>query len=143
MKKLFLMLFAILPLLTYAYDWERVSLSGGAEVVSDYNWRGQNIGGLSIQPYVEFSTYGFNIGAWGSVGSGTYDDFNQLVPELDLYLSYTTPDEHFTLGLTHYYYFDGPFFGGGYKLDELGSSQSEISIPDHCRRQFLSAPQGR
>ena len=43
----------------------------------------------------------------GSVGSGTYDDFNQLVPELDLYLSYTTPDEHFTLGLTHYYYFDG------------------------------------
>lgn len=128
MKKLFLMLFAILPLFTYAYDWERVSLSGGAEVVSDYNWRGQNIGGLSIQPYVEFSTYGFNIGAWGSVGSGSYDDFNQLVPELDLYLSYTTPDEHFTLGLTHYYYFDGPFFGGGYKLDELGSSQSEISI---------------
>ena len=131
MKKLFLILFAIIPLFANAYDWEHVSLSGGAEVVSDYNWRGQNIGGLSIQPYVEFSTYGFNIGAWGSVGSGTYDDFNQLVPELDLYLSYTTPDEHFTLGLTHYYYFDGPFFGGGYeniKDNEREYAQSEISI---------------
>lgn len=131
MKKLFLILFAIIPLFANAYDWEHVSLSGGAEVVSDYNWRGQNIGGLSIQPYVEFSTYGFNIGAWGSVGSGTYDDFNQLVPELDLYLSYTTPDEHFTLGLTHYYYFDGPFFGVNYENIEdkdRDYAQSEISV---------------
>ena len=128
MKKLLILLLAILPLFAKAYDWEHVSLSGGAEVVSDYNWRGQNIGGLSVQPYVEFSAYGFNIGAWGSVGSGSYTEFKQLVPELDLYVSYTSPDEHFTLGLTHYYYFDGSFFGGGYNLDNLGSSQSEISI---------------
>ena len=62
------------------------------------------------------------------LGSGPYDDFNQLVPELDLSFSYTSPDGHFTLGLTHYYYFDGPFFGGSYELDNLGSSQSEISV---------------
>lgn len=128
MKKLFLILFAILPMFVSAYDWEHVSLSGGAEVVSDYYWRGQHTSGLTIQPYVEVSSYGFTLGAWGNVGAGPYNDFNQLIPELDLYLSYTSPDEHFTLGLTHYYYFEGPFFGGSYVLDNLSSSQSEISV---------------
>jgi hypothetical protein len=129
MRKFILCLSLILfSNITYAYDWEKVSLSGGVDVVTDYNWRGQHLGGLSLQPYVDFGFYGFNLGAWASVGSGSYDDFNQLVPELDLSLTYTTPDEHFTLGLTHYYYFDGPFFGGSYELDNLGSSQSEISV---------------
>jgi hypothetical protein len=126
-KSLILCLFLALTQFTYAYDWENCSLSAGVEVVTNYNWRGQNIGGLSTQPWVEFSAYGFNIGAWGSVGSGPHDDFNQFIPELDLSFSYTSPDEHFTLGLTHYYYFDGPFFGGNYK-DNLGTSQSEISV---------------
>ena len=81
-----------------------------------------------MQPYVDFSFYGFNIGAWASVGSGPYDDFNQFVPELDLSLTYTTPDEHFTLGLTHYYYVDSPFFGMNYNKNEIGTSQSEISL---------------
>jgi hypothetical protein len=129
MKK-FVLFIAVLfsALSAKAYEWENVSLSVGAEVVSDYNWRGQNISGLSIQPYVDFGFYGFNLGAWASVGSGPYDDFNQLIPELDLSFSYTSPCDHFTLGLTHYYYFDGPFFGGSYELDNLGSSQSEISV---------------
>lgn len=129
MRKFILCLSLILfSNIIYAYDWEKVSLSGGVDVVTDYNWRGQHLGGLSLQPYVDFGFYGFNIGAWASVGSGPYDDFNQLVPELDLSLTYTTPDGHFALGLTHYYYFDDPFFGGGYELDNLGSSQSEISV---------------
>lgn len=128
MKKIILYILLIISSVTYAYDWENVSLSTGTEIFTDYNWRGQHLGGLSVQPFVDFEFYGFNLGAWVSVGSGPYDDFNQLIPELDLSLSYTSPDEHFTLGFTHYYYFDGPFFGGGYELDNLGSSQSEISI---------------
>lgn len=127
MRKIILCLLLAISSLTYAYDWEKCSLSGGVEVVSDYNWRGTNIGGLAAQPWIEFSSYGFNLGAWSSLGAGPYDDFAQFIPELDLYLSYTSPDGHFTLGLTHYYYFDGPFFGG-YELDHLGSSQSEILV---------------
>lgn len=129
MKKIVLFIAVLFSALSVkAYDWENVSLSAGTEIVTDYNWRGQHLGGLSVQPYVDFGFYGFNLGAWASVGSGPYDDFNQLVPELDLSFSYTSPDGHFTLGLTHYYYFDGPFFGGSYELDNLGSSQSEISV---------------
>lgn len=127
-KSLILCLFLALTQFTYSYDWEHCSLSGGIEVVSNYNWRGTNVGGLSSQPWVEFSSYGFNIGAYGSVGSGTHDSINQFIPELDLYLSYTSPDGHFTLGLTHYYYFDGPFFGMNYNKNEIGTSQSEISL---------------
>lgn len=129
MKKIVLFIAVLFSALTAnAYDWEKVSLSGGVDVFSEYHWRGTVSSGLSAQPWIEFSSYGFNVGAWFNVGSGPYDDFNQFIPELDLYLSYTSPDGHFTLGLTHYYYFDGPFFGGGYELDNLGSSQSEISV---------------
>lgn len=129
MKKLLLLIAILFSTLTVkAYDWEHVSLSTGAELFTEYHWRGTNSEGPVLQPYVEFSTYGFNLGAWFSLGAGPYTAFNEFIPEMDLYLSYTSPDGHFTLGLTHYYYFDGPFFGGGYELDNLGSSQSEISV---------------
>ena len=132
MRKIILCLLLITSSFTYAYTFEgtenSVSLSGGVEVVSDYNWRGTNVGGLSVQPWIELNVLGFKYGMWSSLGAGPYDDFTQFIPELDLYLSYTSPDGHFTLGLTHYYYFDGPFFGGGYELDKLGSSQSEILV---------------
>ena len=135
MKKIVLFIAVLFSALSVkAYDWENVSLSAGTEIVTDYNWRGQHLGGLSIQPQVDFGFYGFNFGAWVSVGSGPYDDFNQLIPELDLSFSYTSPDGHFTLGLTHYYYFDGPFFGGSYEnieditYNEREYSQSEISV---------------
>ena len=141
MKKLLLLIAILFSTLTVkAYDWEHVSLSGGVETFTEYHWRGTNSETPVLQPYVEFSTYGFNLGAWFSLGVG-YDTTNiivdnttittvnnLLIPEMDLYLSYTSPDGHFTLGLTHYYYFDGPFFGGGYERDNLGSSQSEISV---------------
>lgn len=133
MKKIVLFIAVLFSALSVkAYDWEKVSLSGGVETFTEYHWRGTNSESPVLQPYVEFSTYGFNLGAWFSIGSG-YDATDSIVnkfinPEMDLYLSYTSPDEHFTLVLTHYYYFDGPFFGGSYELDNLGSSQSEISV---------------
>lgn len=130
MKKIVLFIAVLFSALSVnAYDWEKVSLSGGVDVFSEYHWRGAVSSGLSAQPWIEFSSYGFNVGAWFNIGSGSYyDDFNQFIPELDLSFSYTSPDGHFTLGLTHYYYFDGTFFGGNYELDNLGSSQSEISV---------------
>lgn len=139
MKKIVLFIAVLFSALSVkAYDWENVSLSAGTEIVTDYNWRGKHLGGLSVQPYVDFEFYGLNIGAWFNVGTGPhygpYDDFIQFKPEIDLHLSYTSPDDHFTLGLTHYYYFDGPFYGGSYEnieditYNEREYSQSEISV---------------
>ena len=128
MKKIILYILLACSSLVHAYDWENYSLSGGTEIVSNYNWRGTNVGGLSLQPWVEFSIYGLSVEAWSSLGSGTYDDFYQFVPELDLSLSYTFLDDHITIGFSHYYYFEGPFFGGNYYLDNIGSSQSEFEL---------------
>jgi len=135
MKKIVLFIAVLLSALSAnAYTWENIhsegdlSLNAGVEVVTNYNWRGQNIGGLSVQPWAELEVVGFNFGVWGSVGSGTYDCFNEFIPEIDLSISYTSPDGHFTLGLTHYHYFDGKFINYSYDIDNLGSSQSEIGI---------------
>ena len=143
MKKYLLYILLTISSLTYAYDWNRCSLSSGIDVVTNYNWRGFNVGGVSAQPWVEFSTHGLSIEAWSSLGSGVHDDFNQFIPELDLSLSYTTPDEHFTLSINHYYYFDGPFFAFDRSLNNLGSSQTELEINifghDHCPLELGAA----
>ena len=139
MKKIVLFIAVLFSALSVkAYDWEKVSLSGGVDVFSEYHWRGTVSSGLSAQPWIEFYSYGFNVGAWFNAGMGSYYDdyddnygFIQFTPELDLYLSYTTPDGHFTLGLTHYYYFDGPFFGVNYENiedEDIDYAQSEISV---------------
>lgn len=128
MRKFILYVLLAISSFTYAYDWNNYSLSGGVDIMTDYNWRGFNVSGLSVQPWVEFSTHGLNVEVWASMGSGPYDEFTQFVPELDLCLSYTTPDNHFTLGLNHYYYFDGPFFAMNRELGNLGTSQTELEI---------------
>lgn len=133
-KSLILCLFLALTNIANAYTWENVhsegdlSLNAGVEVVSNYNWRGQNLGGLSVQPWAELEVVGFNFGVWGTVGSGQHDCFKQFIPEIDLSISYTSPDEHFTLGLTHYHYFDGKFISYSYDIDNLSSSQSELEV---------------
>ncbi len=59
-------------------------------------WRGVAYGGPSIQPYVDFTSGGLSIGAWGSQSF----DGGQ---EMDLYLSYGF-DFGLSFGLTDYYY---------------------------------------
>lgn len=136
MKKIFISLLLFISCFTHAYDWKHCSLSGGADVVTNYMWRGFNVGGVSIQPWVEFSTYGLSIEAWASLGSGPHDDFNQFIPELDICISYTTPDEHFKLGVNHYYYFDGPFFAFDRNLKNLGYSQTELEVSIFAHEEY-------
>jgi uncharacterized protein (TIGR02001 family) len=76
--------------------------SAGADFYSSYVWRGVSFSGPSIQPFVDFSTGGFSIGAWGSYG---FDGFT----ESDLYASYGF-DFGLTVGLTDYYYPGSPYF---------------------------------
>ncbi len=63
----------------------QVSVSGSADLVSSYVWRGAYTSAASIQPGVEISAEGFAIGAWGS----TPLDSSVALSEFDYYVSYS------------------------------------------------------
>lgn len=47
---------------------DEVETSVEAEIVSGYIWRGQNLGGPSIQPSLTVEYKGFSVNVWGSIG---------------------------------------------------------------------------
>ncbi len=74
------------------------SWSTGLDIYSSYIWRGAKFGeGPAFQPYVEYSTGDFAIGAWGSVNSSSTESM-----EMDLYASYSIGAVSLTL--TDYYF---------------------------------------
>ncbi|RKD91309.1 TorF family putative porin [Mangrovibacterium diazotrophicum] len=75
---------------------EESKWSLGLDLTSTYVWRGTSYSGPSIQPYVEYSSGIFTMGAWGSQG---FDGFQ----EMDLYASLGF-DFGLSLGVTDYYY---------------------------------------
>jgi hypothetical protein len=64
----------------------QVEVHLGADIVSDYIWRGQDFGNVSLQPELSVAWKGLSLSAWGSVGLSDKDDAR----ELDLTLSYET-----------------------------------------------------
>lgn len=86
---------------------EKGSINIGADVVSNYMWRGTKFGnGAAFQPTLEFSKGGFAIGAWGSYGFADAE-----FAEADLYASYSF-DFGLSLGVTKYYFPPASFFDG-------------------------------
>lgn len=79
-------------------------VSVGADVVSSYVWRGLDCGdSAAVQPYIEFGSGGFALGAWGSyLLSGT----DEYTDEADLYVGYGF-DFGLYLGVTDYFFPDG------------------------------------
>ena len=69
-----------------------------ADVVSQYIWRGRNLGHVSIQPTLGIGYRGLSLTAWGSVGLTDAAD----TEELDLTASYTTGG--LTVGITDYWF---------------------------------------
>ena len=68
----------------FALNVQAQSWDVGADYVSSYVWRGTKFGtGPAVQPWVEYSTGGLAIGAWGSYGV-TVDE----AAEADLYVGY-------------------------------------------------------
>ncbi|MDX1639533.1 MAG: TorF family putative porin [Balneolaceae bacterium] len=107
---------------------EAQDVSAGVDLYSTYVFRGVAFDGPSIQPYVEFSSGGFALGAWGSQG---YNGFQ----EMDLYTAYSF-DFGLSLGVTDYWYpttstaASGPFFEGDSHAFELnvGYSIGDVSL---------------
>lgn len=69
-----------------------------ADIVSQYIWRGQDLGDVSLQPTLGVSYKGFSLTSWGSVGLKSIDE----AKELDLTLAYTTGG--FNIGITDYWF---------------------------------------
>lgn len=83
------------------------SFSAGADIYSNYVWRGSKLGtGPAFQPTVKFSAGGFTAGVWGSFDAAGY-------AEVDPYISYSFPFG-LSLGITDYYY---PTLGGSFFAD--------------------------
>ena len=95
LKSIALMAIVALPFTAGAQD--KVETSIGADVVSNYIWRGQKLGDAAFQPSASVGYAGLSLGAWGSYGFVDKDD----VKEIDLTLSYTVGG--LTMGVTDYF----------------------------------------
>lgn len=137
MKRIFLVLALTLlgvsacPYLSYANTTEEkvdnalgLSIEVGADVVTSYLWRGQNIGGLSIQPSFTVDWRGWYLSAWGNIGATSWL-FQDINPELDITFGYA--NYGFQLDLTHLYYFFGNTYFQGLE-DANNSSSSTMEL---------------
>lgn len=68
------------------------------DFVSQYIWRGQDLGNVSVQPTLGVSWKGLSLSAWGSVGLTSAAD----TKEMDLTLGYSTGG--FNIGVTDYWF---------------------------------------
>lgn len=107
-----------------------LSFEVGADLVSSYIWRGQNLGGLSIQPSVTLGWQGLYLSGWWNVGADNWT-FQELNPEMDLTLGFDRWG--LQVDLTHYYYFSGEkYFTGLTKFydmtDEVNASRSTMEL---------------
>ena len=64
-----------------------VDVSLKSDFVSDYNWRGLDLGNASIQPELSVGWKGLSLTAWGSAGLTGHKDDKR---EIDMTLSYET-----------------------------------------------------
>lgn len=95
MKRTAILTAALVALTATAQERARTDIS--ADIVSQYIWRGQDLGHVSLQPTLGLSWRGLSLSAWGSVGLTDSNDTR----EIDLTLSYTLGGLHF--GVTDYW----------------------------------------
>ena len=70
---------------TLAQEKEKINTAVAADFVSQYIWRGQDLGSTAIQPTLGVSYKGLSLTAWGSMGLTDSED----TKELDLTFAYT------------------------------------------------------
>lgn len=115
MKKIILFVLGLVAGTTvYAQE---VETTVAADVVSQYIWRGQDLGNVSLQPTLGVEYKGLSLSAWGSVGLSQPAD----TKEFDLTFGYTTGG--LTIGVTDYWFDAGLDPEGRYfKYDAHGTN---------------------
>ena len=106
MKKIILAVLLVSGLQSFSQDTtsetaSESSLDLGIDFQSRYIWRGLQLGGASssAQPYLEFSSGDFAIGAWGAYSLGGVNG----VQEADIYVTYS-PSDALSFTITDYYF---------------------------------------
>ena len=77
---------------------DKVEGSAGIDIVSQYIWRGQDLGNVSVQPGLGINWKGLSLSAWGSVGLTSASD----TKEIDLTLGYSVGG--FNVGIIDYWF---------------------------------------
>lgn len=83
---------------THSYAEDNFNAEIKADFVSQYIWRGQDMGDFSIQPTLGIAWKDLSLSAWGSVGISNPDD----TKEFDLTLGYNIGG--FNVGITDYWF---------------------------------------
>ena len=96
MKKIFAMI--LLCGATMAVEAQEISTTIGSDIVSSYIWRGQDLGGVSLQPTLGLEYKCISLSAWGSVGLADPAD----TKEFDITLGYTIGG--LNIGITDYWF---------------------------------------
>lgn len=97
MKKIVLFAMAVvMSMTTVAQD--EIETTIGGDIVSEYVWRGQDLGNVALQPTVGVSYKGLSLTAWGSTGLTNSED----TKEFDLTLAYTIGG--LNIGVTDYWF---------------------------------------
>lgn len=89
-------LMAVTPLAATAGD--KVETTIATDFVSQYYWRGQELGDISVQPTLGIGWKGLSLTAWGSVGLSNNAD----TKEFDLTVAYAVKGFH--VGVTDYWF---------------------------------------
>lgn len=95
------LMLAMTAFMPAAHAQDEVETTVAADVVSQYYWRGQDLGSVSLQPTLGVAYKGFSVSAWGSVGLSEPSDCK----EFDITVGYSTGG--FNIGLTDYWFNSG------------------------------------
>lgn len=98
MKKVGALALGLIAFAPAAMAQDKVETTIAADVVSQYYWRGQDLGSISLQPTLGIGYKGLSLTAWGSVGISEPSD----TKEFDLTLAYETGGFH--IGVTDYWF---------------------------------------
>ena len=98
MKKILIITAILLTTAVTAKAQDTLETTIGTDLVSQYVWRGQDLGGVSVQPTLGLSYKGLSLSAWGSAGLSNPADTR----EFDLTLAYTIGG--FNIGVTDYWF---------------------------------------
>ena len=98
MKKILIITAILFVAAVTAKAQDTLETTIGTDLVSQYVWRGQDLGGVSVQPTLGIGYKGLSLSAWGSAGLSNPADTR----EFDLTLAYTVGG--FNIGVTDYWF---------------------------------------
>ena len=98
MKKILIITAILFTAAVTAKAQDTLEATIGTDLVSQYVWRGQNLGGVSVQPTLGLGYKGLSLSAWGSTGLSNPADTR----EFDLTLAYAIGG--FNIGVTDYWF---------------------------------------